>query len=155
MTQDYSRSWHTPIQIRHGARGIEQISRMRPDLANPAAMSLLGSAACAVWAYDRALPFLNVAIDGLRTQGRLGLLAEALVAQAWAAVHLAREPLAVSASEEAERLANETGQARLAVSARLAQGAIAAERGDFDAGEAVARDAEAALLPMGATPMLA
>jgi ATP/maltotriose-dependent transcriptional regulator MalT len=108
-----------------------------------------------VWAYDLALGFLDAAVDGLRAQGRLGLLAQALVVQAWAAVHLAREPLAVSAAEEAFRLAGETGQPASAASAQLAQAAIAAERGDFERADALARQAEAVLLPMGATPMLA
>ena len=68
---------------------------------------------------------------------------------------LAREPLAVSAAEEASRLARETGQMRWAALAQLAQATIAAERGDLDLAEALAREAEALLLPMGATPMLA
>jgi hypothetical protein len=50
-----------------------------------------------------SLGFLNAAVDGLRQQGRLRLLAGALVAQAWAAVDQARELLAVSAAEEASR----------------------------------------------------
>jgi hypothetical protein len=108
-----------------------------------------------VWAYDLSLRFLDTAVSGLRAQGRLGLLAPALASQAWAAVHLGREPLAVFAAEEAARLARETGQRREAVSAQLAQAAIAAERGDFSVAEQLARQAEAVLLPMGATPMLA
>jgi ATP/maltotriose-dependent transcriptional regulator MalT len=141
--------------VKRGALVIERISRMTPDVADPAGMCLVGSAANAVWAYDLSLGFLNTAVDGLRAQGRLGLLAQALVAQAWAAVHLGREPLAVSAAEEAARLARETGQPRWAVAAQLAQATIAAERGDFDVAEALACAAEALLLPMGATPMLA
>jgi hypothetical protein len=54
-----------------------------------------------------------------------------LVRQAWAAVHLAREPLAISAAEEAARLARETGQLRSAMMAELALATIAAERGEF------------------------
>ena len=80
------------------------------------------------------------------------MLAQALVRQAWAAVHLAREPLAISAAEEAARLARETGQLRSAVIADLAQATIAAERGEFTVAEEMARQAEAVLLPMGATP---
>src|SRR5260370_42705048 len=129
--------------------------RMAPDVADPAGMYLVGSAAGAVWAYDLSLEFLDMAVDGLRGQGRIGLLVQALASQAWAAVHLAREPLAVSAAEEASRLARETGQMRWAALAQLAQATIAAERGNADLAEAQAREAEALLLPMGATPMLA
>lgn len=141
--------------VAHGAFVIDRISRMTPDPADPAGAYLVGSAATAVWAYDLSLGFLDTAVSGFRAQGRLGSLAQALVSQAWAAVHLAREPLAVSAAEEAARLAHETGQPREAVSAQLAQATIAAERGDFTAAEELAGHAEAVLLPMGATPMLA
>jgi len=141
--------------VAHGAFVIDRISRMTPPSADPAVAYLVGSAAAAVWAYDLSLGFLDTAVSGLRAQGRLGLLAQALVSQAWAAVHLAREPLAVSAAEEAARLARETGQPREAVCAQLAQATIAAERGDFTTAEELAGQAEAVLLPMGATPMLA
>jgi DNA-binding CsgD family transcriptional regulator len=141
--------------VAHGAFVIDRISRMTPDPADPAGAYLIGSAATAAWAYDLSLGFLDTAVSGLRAQGRLGSLAQALVSQAWAAVHLAREPLAVSAAEEAARLARETGQPREAVSAQLAQATIAAERGDFTAAEELAGQAEAVLLPMGATSMLA
>jgi DNA-binding CsgD family transcriptional regulator len=141
--------------VAHGASVIERISRMTPDPADPAGAYLVGSAATAVWAYDLSLGFLDAAVSGLRSQSRLGLLAQALVCQAWAAVHLAREPLAVSAADEAARLAHETGQPLEAASAQLAQAAIAAERGDFTAAEEMAGQAEAMILPTGATSMLA
>jgi len=141
--------------VGRGARVIDQISRMTPNAADPAAMYLIGSAANAVWAYDLSLAFLEIAVDGLREQGRLGLLAQALVAQAWAAVHQAREPLAVSAAEEAARLARETSEPQWVAAAQLAQATIAAERGDLDTAESRAREAEGLLISVGATPMLA
>ena len=98
--------------VAHGAFVIGRISRMTPLPADPAGAYLVGSAAAAVWAYDLSLGFLDTAVSGLRAQGRLGLLAQALVSQAWVAVHLAREPLAVSAAEEAARLAHETRSLR-------------------------------------------
>jgi ATP/maltotriose-dependent transcriptional regulator MalT len=129
--------------------------QLTPDPSNPDAALLVGSAANAVWAYDLALPFLGAAVDGLRTRGRLGMLAQALAAQAWAAVHLAREPLAVSAAEEAISLARETGQLQWAVVAELAKAAIAAERGDLGDAEVMAGRAEVSITQMGAKPMLA
>jgi ATP/maltotriose-dependent transcriptional regulator MalT len=99
--------------------------------------------------------FLTVAVDGLRAQGKLRELAQALTNQAWAAVHLAREPLAVSAAEEGIALARETGQIGWVVAAQLAKAAIAAERGDLRVAEALTREAETLILPMGAAPMLA
>ncbi len=61
----------------------------------------------------------------------------------------------MAAAGETILLARETGQPRWAVAAQLAQATIAAERGDFDAAESLAREAEALLLPEGTTPMLA
>jgi DNA-binding CsgD family transcriptional regulator len=109
----------------------------------------------AVLAFDVSLGFLGVAVDGLRAQGRLGLLAQALVSQSWAALHLGKESLALSAADEAARLARETGQARWAWAAQLAQATVLAERGNFDEADALVNEAEAALMPMGAQAMLA
>jgi DNA-binding CsgD family transcriptional regulator len=138
-----------------GRTVIEQLTTRTADPADPLGMYHLGSAANAVWAFDLALAFLAVAVDGLRAQRRTGLLARALVAQAWAAVHMARESLAVSAAEEGLALARDTGQPRWAVIAELAKATILAERGDVAGAEALARRAEAVILPAGATPMLA
>jgi ATP/maltotriose-dependent transcriptional regulator MalT len=118
-------------------------------------MLMVGRASTAVWAFDLSLPFLDAAVQGLRTQGRSGLLAQALVTQAWAAVHCARGPLAVAAAEEGNRLSKETGQARWVAAAQLAQATIAAERGDLPAAEALATEAETLLMSMGANSMLA
>jgi DNA-binding CsgD family transcriptional regulator len=141
--------------VKRGAVVVERISRMTPDAGDPAGMHLVGTAANAVWAYDLSLGFLGTAVDGLRAQGRMGLLAQALVAQAWAVVHLAREPLAVSAAEEAWRLTRETGQPQWAASARLAQATIAAQRGDVEVAEVLVSEAEGLLVASGAGPMLA
>jgi DNA-binding CsgD family transcriptional regulator len=141
--------------VGQGARVLERVARLTPAADDPVRTYLVGIAAAAVWAFDLALGFINTAVDGLRAQGRLGLLARALVSQTWAAVHLAREPLAVATAEEANRLARETGQSRWAAAAQLAQATIAAERGDAVATEALAREAELVLLPTGATPLLA
>jgi tetratricopeptide (TPR) repeat protein len=122
--------------------------------ASPGDSYLFGAAANAVWSYDLALIFLDTAIGGLRAQGRLGMLAEALVAEAWAAVHAAREPLAVSAAEEAIDLSRERGHRRSVASAQLAKAAIAAERGDLELMEALTGEAEHVFLGMGAAPML-
>jgi DNA-binding CsgD family transcriptional regulator len=141
--------------VRRGAYVLERIGRIAPDDGeDPAAMHLLGTAATAVLAFDTSLPFLAAALDGLRAQGRLGSLAQALVSQAWAALHVANGTLAASAAAEAVQLARETGQVRWAVAADLVLATLAGERGDFDTSAALARQAEAELLPIGAKPML-
>jgi DNA-binding CsgD family transcriptional regulator len=146
-------AWADPVQ--RGALVIDRIARMTPDATgDPATLHLVGTAATAVWAFDCSLGLLSSAVDGLRAQGRLGLLAQALVFQSWAAFHLAKETLAVSAADEAARLARETGQSRWALAADLAKAALAGERGDFDTADALADRAEAELLPVGAHAML-
>jgi len=142
--------------VRQGARVIDRISRMAPDAGgDPAAMHLVGTAATAVCAFDLSLGFLAGAVDGLRAQGRAGLLAQALVSQSWAALHLAKATLAESAADEAARLARETGQPRWALAAEMVQATLAGERGDLERAEALASRAEAELLPVGAQAMLA
>jgi hypothetical protein len=141
--------------VKCGRAVIEAIRGTTPDIDDPAGMHLVGLAANAVWAFDLGLVFLSTSVDGLRAQRRLGLLAQSLVMQAWAAVHLARVPLAVSAAEEGRVLALETGQPQWAAAAHLAKAAIAAERGDFEIADAQVEEADSAIRPLGATPLLA
>lgn len=142
--------------VGHGAYVIDHLAALpATDTLDPAAMHLLGTAATTAWAFDVAVDLLGGAIDGLRAQGRLGLLAQALVSQSWAAMHIAKPALAVSAADEAAKLARETGQGRWAVAADLVQATIAGERGDFDTLERIASQAEAELMPIGAQAMLA
>ena len=141
--------------VKQGALVIDRISRMTPDaIDDPAALHLVGTAATAVLAFDLSWGFLIKAVDGLRAQGRLGLLAQALVSQSWAAIHLAKETQAMSAADEAARLARETGQSRWALAADLAKATVAGERGDIETANALANQAEAELLPIGAQAML-
>lgn len=146
-------AWADPVK--QGAFVIERISQLTPDATgDPVALHLVGAAASAVWAFDLALGFLTSAVDGLRAQGRFGLLAQALVAQSWAAIHLAQETLALSAADEAARLARETSQARWALAADLAISVLAGERGDSEIAAALADRAEKELLPIGPHAML-
>ena len=141
--------------VKQGALVIDRISRMTPDaIGDPAALHLVGTAATAVLAFDLSWGFLIKAVDGLRAQGRLGLLAQALVSQSWAAIHLAKETQAMSAADEAARLARETGQSRWALAADLAKATVAGERGDIETANALINQAEAELLPIGAQAML-
>ena len=132
---------------------IERIAQLSPDPADPAGAYLIATAATATWAYDLAAGFLELAVTGLRRQGRRGLLAQALVSQAWTAVHLANPPVAKSAATEADRLSRETGQVRWAVAAQLVLASIAGEEGDAEAAEALTAEAEAKLTALGTNPL--
>jgi DNA-binding CsgD family transcriptional regulator len=134
---------------------LERIGGIRPADADPVAMLRAGAAASAVAAPNLALGFLEAAVSGLRAQGRLGLLARALVCQTWAGALAGQGRLAASSAEEASRLGRETGQLRWAIVAELATALIAAERGEFTKAEAVTSAAEEELLGMRAHGFLA
>jgi len=131
------------------------------DVRHPAAASdslvaeHLSVAAAAIWDQEAALRFATVAVDGMRTQGQLGGLARALVHQAWAGVHLGSLQLATTAAEEAARLAADFGWSQWATTASLALATMAAERGDAATSATLIAEAEQALLPTRANPMLA
>jgi len=133
----------------------DRIAGLEPDPENPEGMFNVGLAASGVWAYDRAVGFLEVAMTGFREQGRLSPLAQALVTQAWMGVHIGDPSLSLRAAEEGVRLSQETRQPRWDVAARLAQAAVLARQGHSEQAGVLAADMERLLLPMGANPMLA
>ena len=140
-------------------RGAEALSVIaRHAIApgdDPALLRLLGSAATGIGAFDLAPAFLVGAVEGLRRQGRLGLLAQAQVSMAWSAVHTGSMRVGLPAAEEAGRLSEETGQPRWQAVARLAHASLEGLRGDEQRAEELVAAAEATLIPMGANPLLA
>jgi DNA-binding CsgD family transcriptional regulator len=145
-----TRALAAPVACGRGV--IEQLDRLR-TVGNPDAAFHLSDASTAVGAYNHSAELVAEAVAGLRAQGRLGLLAQVLVTQAWSCFHLGSWDLGLAAAEEAGRLARETRQPRYAAAAQLAGATLGALRGD-DGAEAVADGAEAALLPRGASPLL-
>ncbi|HEY6886463.1 MAG TPA: AAA family ATPase [Solirubrobacter sp.] len=108
---------------------------------DPRSVHLLGLASHAIGDCDAALRLLTIASDGLREQGRLALLAQALVMRSvdsiivgdWAAGH--------PAAFEAARLADETGQPIWHSGATGSLAALAALHGDVAAAERLAAKA--------------
>jgi DNA-binding CsgD family transcriptional regulator len=141
--------------LRQGARVLRALTSRKPVATTPDELFALAASAYAVWSFDVSMPFAEQAVDGLRGQGRLGRLAQALTIQAWAAVQLANAPLALAAADEAIGLAAETRQVRWSLAARMAKATILAERGQLDEAEQLSAEVEAALLQMGANPLLA
>jgi DNA-binding CsgD family transcriptional regulator len=142
--------------VGRGARVIEQLTRSlsEPD-RDPWEAQELGIAGTAVWADDIASHFLAAAASGARAQGRLGLLAQTLVAQSWAALNLGQWETASTSAAEAAELAAETSQLRFVLVARLAEAGVAASRGDISIAEAIVGECEPPLLAHGANPLLA
>ncbi len=107
-----------------------------------------------VGAYELSTSFLNASVDALRAQGRVTVLATALSARAHAHWHLNRWDLAASDADEARRLTEETGMAIDAVAALALESRLAAVRGEAERAEALAREVERVLLPMGTRAVL-
>lgn len=142
--------------IGRGAEVIERLSLLRPAARTEATtLRLAGTAAMGVGAFASADRLLATASEGLRAQSRLGLLARALALQAWSAAHLADLGVAIPAAEEARQLAKETGQPQIMATARAVQAMLAALRGDFEASEAAAAQAEQICVPLRASAVLA
>ncbi|MER5195662.1 ATP-binding protein [Streptomyces sp. NPDC002755] len=141
------------------ACGPRVVARLRPASAltgaDPQAKRLIGSAALLVGAFDVAEELSAAAVPGLRAQGRLGLLARALGAQAWSGAHLARLASAVPVAEEATRLARETGQTYLYGLNLATQARTAALQGRHERALELAGEAERIALPVAARPVLA
>lgn len=142
--------------VARGAAVIGCLSRLEPkENGNPEMMRLLGTAATAVGAFDRSRGYLATAVAGLRSEGRLALLAQALVFQAFAAIYTGDWNLAATAAEEARRLARETAQPFWASGAEVAGAMLAGPRGQPDKADALLAEAERVTLPLGVRANLA
>jgi DNA-binding CsgD family transcriptional regulator len=142
--------------IERGQEFAERAGRLSPlDFADPVKLLDVGMGASAVWADNLALPFVRAAVAGFRADARLTLLGQALVFEAWGELRRGNVRGAITAAAEGVRLAEDTGDARFTLAAKLAHGIAAAERGEDDVAEQLIADAEAVLLPMGANPLLA
>ena len=141
--------------VGHGAEILRRVRQMAPlDVADPESLFEVGSAAFAVWADNLALPFLRAASAGFRADGRLGLLAQTLVVEAWAEVRQGAARVAITAAAEAVQLAEETRHVRYVAAGQLAEAIPAVEMGADEPAEQLIGAAEATLLPFGANPLL-
>jgi DNA-binding CsgD family transcriptional regulator len=140
--------------IDRGEIVVQRVSRLVPDPAEPDSMWLISAAAATVGAFDLAEGFAAASVAGLREQGRLGALAQSLVLRAWSGIHIGRWDVALPDAEEAGRLAQETGQPIWGGGAAVALSILAGLRGDQEAAEAHAADAERTGLQFGARAVL-
>lgn len=141
--------------LERGSYVIDRLSVLRAGVLSPVEDHYLGTAATAVGAYDRCGAFLVSAIDGLRADGRINHLAQALHTWAWAGVNLGNPAVSGPAAEEAHRLFAETNQGLFAACAQLAMAAEAGRRGYASRAETLAADSERILLFAGLGPLLA
>jgi len=131
---------------------VEQMSRT--DVADASQMHILGIAAYAAGDFGQALALLDQAAQGLRAQGRLGLLTQTLSPRAWAEIHLGRFSDANRDAEEAHSLAGETAQPVYFTGSQIAMALLAGLRGEEAVAERLASEAEAAVLPLRMSDLL-
>jgi DNA-binding NarL/FixJ family response regulator len=136
--------------IDRGAFVIERLRHFAADFRDDARTArLLGLAAIQIGDFDLAERFLSSAIAGLRSDGRLALLAHMLVLRAWSAIFRGNRNVAIADAEEGARLAQETEQPTYTSLARAAAAMSAAVRGDYESAEALANEAERIAQPLG------
>ncbi len=141
--------------VGQGAEIVRRVRQMAPlDVSDPEGQFEVGAAASAVWADTLALPFLRAASAGFRADGRLALLAQTLVFEAWAEVRAGAARVAFTTAAEGVRLAEETRHVRYVVAGQLAEAIAAVEMGASESAERLIGAAEAMLLPLGANPLL-
>jgi DNA-binding CsgD family transcriptional regulator len=142
--------------VGQGAAVFDRLSRLAPQAgADPGALHLAGIAATMVGDFDSAAMLLAAVTTRLREQGRLGVLAQALAAQAWVAAQLVNWSVAVPAAEESARLGAETRQPLIVATGQLAGALLAGLRGDQDAAGALTSSIEQAMRPAGGGAVLA
>jgi DNA-binding CsgD family transcriptional regulator len=124
----------------------------RPDTD---AARFFGPAALVVGAFDLGNDFLEAAVDGLRTEGRLGPLPRLLMLHSCMAARIGDWDVALPAADEARRLADEFGDPQAAAAADTASSLVAAMRGDEQTAELLAARAETVAEPVGANITMA
>jgi DNA-binding CsgD family transcriptional regulator len=118
------------------------------SVADPAALWMLGMAAHAIQSPVHGADFLGRADTKLRQKGMLGLLVQVLTMQVLDNLELGYWDRAASCAEEAQRLAEETGQPIWDIARRLTlPGMIAALRGDSERAQEMAAEIEQAAGP--------
>jgi DNA-binding CsgD family transcriptional regulator len=114
-----------------------------------------GPAALVVGAFDLGTDFLTAAIDGLRTEGRLGHLPRLLVLYSNMAARLGDWDVAIPAAAEARRLAEELAEPQWVAGADTVIAIVAAMRGDDQKADRLATEAELVAGPAGANITMA
>ncbi len=135
---------------------LQRVSQLRVyDLADPVAAMHVGVAAEKAGDFATGARFLAHAVDGLREQGRLGLLTQTLVHFAWAAIHTGDWTAATAAAAEGGRLAYDTRQPQYGLTGELVAGLATALVGSEPDIGATLEKPEQTLLGMNGGPLLA
>jgi DNA-binding CsgD family transcriptional regulator len=139
-----------------GPAVLHMVSRLRlHDVADPVNAMYVGIAAEKAGDFALGARFLATAVSGLREQVRLGVLAQALVHQAWAATFAGDWTAAAGAAAEGAVLARDTNQPQHAVTSELIAVLVAAMRGTENDIEGMLAGPERAILVTRGGPLRA
>jgi DNA-binding CsgD family transcriptional regulator len=137
--------------VGHAAGVLARLSReAAEERLDTDAARFFGPAALVVGAFDLGSDFLLAAVDGLRTEGRLGHLPRLLTLYASMAARLGDWEVAITAADEARRLAEEFAEPQWEAAADTVISLVAAMRGDEQKAERLAARAEAVAESAGA-----
>jgi ATP/maltotriose-dependent transcriptional regulator MalT len=139
-----------------GRSVLSRVSQIRlHNVTDPLDAIHVGIAAEKAGDFSLGARFLGRAVDGLRDQGRLGLLTQALVHYAWAATYAGDWSAAAAAGSEAARLARDTDQPQYGLTGELIAGLVAGLRGHEPDLDGQIAGAEGTLRAMRGGPLLA
>jgi DNA-binding CsgD family transcriptional regulator len=142
--------------IERGAFVLERARRVAPREGDDGrAYRMLSTATLLAGGFDLARAFSAAAGVQLRAQGRLGLLARTVGADAWSALVVGDLGAAISATQESRALARETAQPMMYALMTATAAKLAALRGEAEECLRLAEEAERIGLPAGARPVLA
>jgi DNA-binding CsgD family transcriptional regulator/tetratricopeptide (TPR) repeat protein len=139
----------------HAAGVLARLRRMAGERLDADAARFFGPAAVVVGAFDLGSDFLAAAVDGLRTEGRLGHLPRLLNLHSTMAARLGDWEVAIPAAEEARRLAEEFAEPHWEAAANTVISLVAAMRGDEQKAERLAIRAEMIAEQLGANITMA
>jgi DNA-binding CsgD family transcriptional regulator len=142
--------------LRHASAVLERLTgAAQAERVDTDSARFFGPAALVVGAFDLGHDFLAAAIDGLRTDGRLGHLPRLLVLFSSMAARLGHWDAAIPAAEEARRLAEELAEPQWMAAADTVISLVAAMRGDDQKADRLAAEAELVAGPAGANITMA
>ncbi|MBX7266288.1 helix-turn-helix transcriptional regulator [Micromonospora sp. Llam7] len=133
----------------HGPAVLRQLPSLVPDRSDTDGMRFLGGAALILGDFVTASSFMGTASAGYRAQGRAALLARNLSSTAFIRLWLGGWPAIRADLEEAEALAEETGDYFWIVAARAAQALLEAMCGNHQAASRLADSVLASPLVAG------
>ena len=146
-------AWSGPVN--HAALVAKRLVHVGDaGTTDPARAHLCGMAATAIGYFELSATFFERAVEGLRSQGRLALLAQALTMRAWSGIRLGNWTPAAQDAEEGGLMADQTRQPSWAARAMAAEAMLAALRGDDELAETLAQDGERKAAPAHAPAAL-